>query len=157
STCTKSRSSAPPTTPCEHSSSAGWTTWRLGRSWFRIHGSKRSAVSGGGKQGTAWRARPPRCQFKWKQTQGENELEKGLIFTYLLTYGGAAASLYRPFYGLLVYICFAIVRPEAMWYWAVPEGNYSRIVAIALLVGWALHGFGSWKLGRAKGVVVALI
>jgi probable O-glycosylation ligase (exosortase A-associated) len=84
-------------------------------------------------------------------------MEKGLIFTYVLTYGGAVASLYRPFYGLLVYICFAIVRPEAMWFWAVPAGNYSRIVAIALLVGWTLHGFGNWNLGRARGIVLALI
>jgi probable O-glycosylation ligase (exosortase A-associated) len=82
---------------------------------------------------------------------------KGLFFTYLLTYGGALASLYRPFIGLLVYVCFAIIRPEAMWYWSVPAGNYSRIVALALLVGWAMHGFGNWQLGRARGVVLALL
>jgi hypothetical protein len=81
---------------------------------------------------------------------------KGLVLTYVLTYGGALASLFRPFVGLLVYVCFAIVKPEAMWYWAVPEGNYSRIVAVALLVGWALHGFGVWRLGRARGVVFCL-
>jgi probable O-glycosylation ligase (exosortase A-associated) len=81
---------------------------------------------------------------------------KGLVFTYVLTYGGAAASLFNPFVGLLVYVCFAIVKPEAMWHWVVPEGNYSRIVAAALLAGWALNGFGSWRLGRAGGVVAAL-
>ena len=80
---------------------------------------------------------------------------KGLIFTYALTYGGAVASLFDPFIGLLVYICFAIIKPESMWYWSVPEGNYSRIVAIALLVGWARKGFGQWRLGRAWGVVLA--
>ena len=37
----------------------------------------------------------------------------GLLFTYLLTYGGSALSLVRPFYGLLAYICFAIIRPES--------------------------------------------
>jgi probable O-glycosylation ligase (exosortase A-associated) len=82
---------------------------------------------------------------------------KGLIFTYLLTYGGAAASLLNPYWGLLVYICFAIVKPESMWYWSVPQGNYSRIVGVALLLGWALHGFGNWNLGRAWAVVAALI
>ena len=82
---------------------------------------------------------------------------KGLIFTLLLTYGGALASLFNPVNGLLVYICFAIIRPESMWYWAVGGGNYSRIVAIALLVGWALHGFGNWQFGRARGIVAALI
>ncbi|MBI3408461.1 MAG: O-antigen ligase family protein [Planctomycetes bacterium] len=79
----------------------------------------------------------------------------GLLFTYILTYGGAAVSLFNPFIGLLIYVCFAIVRPESMWYWSVPEGNYSRIVAAGLLLGWGLRGFGSWNFGQARGVVLA--
>ena len=82
---------------------------------------------------------------------------KGLIFTYLLTYGGAVASLVNPFYGLLVYICFSIIRPESLWHWSVPAGNYSRIVAIAMLIGWALHGFGNWNFRGAKPIVIALL
>lgn len=82
---------------------------------------------------------------------------KGLIFTYLLTYGGAAASLAAPYVGLLVYICFAVIKPESMWYWAVPAGNYSRIVAIALLLGWLAHGLGKWRFGPAKPIVYALL
>jgi probable O-glycosylation ligase (exosortase A-associated) len=81
---------------------------------------------------------------------------KGLVFTYVLTYGGALASLYNPFIGLLVYICFAIIKPDLLWSWAVPQGNYSRIVAIALLIGWVFKGFGSWKFGHARWVIVAL-
>jgi probable O-glycosylation ligase (exosortase A-associated) len=82
---------------------------------------------------------------------------KGLLFTYALTFGGAAAGLYYPFYGLLAYIALALLKPEFLWYWAVPEGNYSRIVGIALLVGWMVHGFGKWHFGRAKSIVVALV
>jgi O-antigen ligase len=82
---------------------------------------------------------------------------KGLIFTYVLTYGGAFASLVNPFVGLLVYTCFAIVKPEYMWYWSVPKGNYSRIVAIGLLLGWALSGFGNWRFGLARPTVVGLV
>jgi putative inorganic carbon (hco3(-)) transporter len=81
---------------------------------------------------------------------------KGLLFTYVLTYGGAVASLFSPFVGLLIYICFAVVRPESLWHWSIPPGNYSRIIAIALLIGWSLHGFGNWNFGRAKPVVFAL-
>lgn len=81
---------------------------------------------------------------------------KGLLFTYLMTYGGAAASLFKPYYGLLIYICFSIIKPEALWFWAVPQGNYSRIIALALLTGWALQGFGNWRLGRAGAIVGAL-
>src|SRR5262245_18166404 len=82
---------------------------------------------------------------------------KGLIFTYILTYGGAFVSLIDPYPGLLIYICFSIVRPESLWHWAVPPGNYSRIVAIALLTGWTFRGFGRWQFGRATPIVMALI
>lgn len=82
---------------------------------------------------------------------------KGLILTYLMTFGGASASLFNPFYGLLVYVSFAILRPESLWYWSVPAGNYSRIVGVALLIGWAIRGFGSWRFGRARAVVFALV
>ncbi len=81
----------------------------------------------------------------------------GLLFTYALAYGGAAVSLVRPFYGLLIYICFAIIRPESLWHWSVPAGNYSRIIAIALLIGWALNGFGNFRLGGAKWIVGSLV
>ena len=64
---------------------------------------------------------------------------KGLLFTVSLAYGGALVSLFSPFYGLLIYVCFAIVRPEDMWHWEVQGGNYSRIIAIAMLAGWLGH------------------
>lgn len=82
---------------------------------------------------------------------------KGLLFTYALTYGGAFVSLFSPWYGLLIYICFAILVPPSLWYWSVPAGNYSRIVAIGLLVGWAMSGFGNWNFGRARPVMVFLL
>lgn len=82
---------------------------------------------------------------------------KGLFFTYLLTYGGAFASLINPFVGLLIYVCFAIIRPEFLWHWSVPAGNYSRIVAIGLLIGWAFNGCGRWQLGRSGAIVGALV
>ena len=82
---------------------------------------------------------------------------KGLLFTYGLTYGGAVVALFNPFYGLLIYICFAILRPPALWYWSVPPSNYSEIIAIAMLIGWALAGFGNWRLGRAWGVIGAIV
>ena len=81
----------------------------------------------------------------------------GLFFTYLLTYGGAIVSLINPFYGLLIYICFAIIKPPALWPWCVPVGNYSRVIGIAFLVGWAINGFGDQKLGKAKPIVVCVV
>lgn len=83
---------------------------------------------------------------------------KGLIFTYLLSYGGAVVSLFNPFAGLLIYGSFAILKPETLWHWSLPQGgHFSRIVAVALLVGWAFKGFGRWEFGRARGVVIGFI
>lgn len=82
---------------------------------------------------------------------------KGLLFTYVMTYGGAVIALFNPFVGLLVYVCFAIIKPEALWYWSVPAGNYSRIIALSLLAGWGLKGFGDWKLGRVAGIAFFLV
>ena len=83
---------------------------------------------------------------------------KGLIFTYLLTYGGALASLVNPFVGLIIYVAFAILKPQSLWSYSLPQGGrYSLIVALALLAGWAMHGFGSWRFGTAKSVIYALL
>src|SRR5262245_29892492 len=83
---------------------------------------------------------------------------KGLLFTYGVAYGGAVVALFNPFYGLLAYVSFAIIRPESLWHWAVPAGqNFSRILAIAMLLGWASRGFGNWHFGRAAGAVWALV
>jgi probable O-glycosylation ligase (exosortase A-associated) len=81
----------------------------------------------------------------------------GLLFTYCVTIGGAIAALFNPFVGLLVYVCFAVLRPEFVWPWSVPQGNYSRVVALALLAGWALRGFGRRDLGRGKAVILILL
>lgn len=82
---------------------------------------------------------------------------KGLLFTYVMTYGGACVALFNPFVGLLIYICFAIIKPTSLWYWSVPQGNYSRIIAIALLVGWLFHGFGNWRFGKGRGILLAFL
>ena len=80
----------------------------------------------------------------------------GLLFTLLMTYGGSVVAIFRPYYGFLIYVCFSIIRPESLWFWSVPPGNYSRIIAISFLIGWALHGFGNWSLGSARRPTLAL-
>jgi O-antigen ligase len=83
---------------------------------------------------------------------------KALILTYLLTYGGALLALFEPLYGLYIYVAFAIISPETIWAWSVPQGgNYSRILAGAMLAGWAFRGFGSWNFGPTKGIVFGLL
>ena len=83
---------------------------------------------------------------------------KSLLFTFGLTYGGAFMALFYPFVGFLIYVCFAIMHPELLWSWSVPQGGqYSRVVAIGLLIGWMLHGLGNWQFGKAWSVVYSLI
>src|SRR6266481_2235925 len=83
---------------------------------------------------------------------------KGLIFTYALAYGGAATSLFRPLIGLYIYVLFAIIKPESLWPWSVPQGGqFSRIIAIALLLGWVISGCGDWRLGSARPIVFAFV
>lgn len=67
-----------------------------------------------------------------------------------MTYGGSLIALVRPYYGFLIYVCFSIIRPPSLWHWSVPAGNYSRIIAISFLIGWAINGFGNWRLGGAR-------
>src|SRR4051794_5866935 len=82
----------------------------------------------------------------------------GLAFTYTMAYGGSAGALVNPYVGFLIYVCFALLRPgPGLWFWSVPDGNYSKILAISLLIGWAIRGGGNWKLGPAKAPVLALI
>lgn len=82
---------------------------------------------------------------------------KGLLFTYLITGSGAVGGLIQPFYGFLAYICFAIIRPQYLWFWSVPQANYSRIIAVATIVGWLMRGFGDWRLGRSAPIVWAFL
>jgi putative inorganic carbon (HCO3(-)) transporter len=82
---------------------------------------------------------------------------KSLLFTFALTYGGSVVSLFRPYVGFLIYVCFAIIKPDMLWFWSVPEWNYSRTIALALLAGWTLNAFGKWKLGKAQPMIVCLI
>ncbi len=67
---------------------------------------------------------------------------KGLLFTLALSYGGAVVGLFEPFVGFLAYVMLANLRPEYIWFWAVPpNGNYSRVVAGGMLLGWAMKEF----------------
>jgi O-antigen ligase len=84
-------------------------------------------------------------------------MSKGLLFTYALTYGGSLVALFDPFVGLLIYVAFAILKPDFLWANATEPGNYSKIVAVAMLLGWCGRGFGSWRLGGGRGLVVLLL
>ena len=82
---------------------------------------------------------------------------KGLIIVYALTAIGTVGAFRNPLIGLFVYVGFAVLRPQAIFSFAGDMDGISRLVGIATLISWALHGFGNWKFGKGRGVVVALL
>lgn len=81
---------------------------------------------------------------------------KGLIFVYTLTALGVVGGLRSPRIGLFVYVALAILRPAHLWAWAGNMDGLSRLVGVAMLIGWAISGFGRWKFERGRGIVVAV-
>lgn len=83
----------------------------------------------------------------------------GKYLTYLIAYGGSFVSVFYPFIGLLAYVCFAILAPESLWFWEFQGfgGGFSRVIAIALLVGWTFQSFGGWHFGKAAPTVFSII
>jgi O-antigen ligase len=81
---------------------------------------------------------------------------KGLLLIYVVTALAAVIALGRPRIGVYVYVGFAVLRPQFIWGWAGDLDRVSFVVGLALLIGWALNGFGSWRIGRGRSVVIAL-
>jgi probable O-glycosylation ligase (exosortase A-associated) len=82
---------------------------------------------------------------------------KGLVLTYIITIIGGIAGLRYPLIGLNVYVGLAVLRPQFIFSFAGDLNYLSLFVGILLLIGWALQGFGSWRFGRARAIVLALV
>jgi probable O-glycosylation ligase (exosortase A-associated) len=64
---------------------------------------------------------------------------KQTVLMVLLTLAGTAGPFFRdPFWGVLIYDLFAVLRPQYMWEWSLPRDvNWSRYVALATLIALA--------------------
>src|SRR5262245_58288449 len=82
---------------------------------------------------------------------------KGLILVYLLAGIGTIGALRFPLIGLYVYVLLATLRPQFIFGFAGNFANLSVYVGVALLIGWAFKGFGSWRFGQARSVVAAFL
>jgi probable O-glycosylation ligase (exosortase A-associated) len=73
---------------------------------------------------------------------------KQLLVMIALTLAGTAGTyLVRPFWGVAVYYLFAVLRPQYLWEWALPQGiAWSFYVAIATLLAAVLSAFGIVRL-----------
>ncbi len=56
---------------------------------------------------------------------------KQLIFMAIMTLAGTFGVVFRPFWGVAVYYLFAILRPQYLWQWALPQMEWSRYIALS--------------------------
>jgi O-antigen ligase len=75
---------------------------------------------------------------------------KGLLFVYLLVGFGCVAALWRPTIGLYVYIFLGVLRPKYMWGFAGNLESLSDYVGGAMILGWAMQGFGSHRPEKGR-------
>jgi O-antigen ligase len=80
---------------------------------------------------------------------------KGTIFVLLVTLGGSFAALFDPFIGAVVYIGFALLRPDALW--GANVQGVSFIAGTAMLGGWFFAMFGNWRFGRGWPIIIGLL
>src|SRR5262249_27715091 len=60
---------------------------------------------------------------------------KQLVFMLVATGIGTLGALVSPFYGVAVYYLFAVLRPQSLWEWALPEGvQWSYYVALSTIL-----------------------
>jgi probable O-glycosylation ligase (exosortase A-associated) len=76
---------------------------------------------------------------------------KQLAFMIAATLAGTAGVyVVSPFLGVFVYYLFAVLRPQYLWKWSLPEGvNWSLYVALATLGATALAAFGVFEVPGA--------
>jgi len=80
-----------------------------------------------------------------------------VLFVYALTIFGTLIGPLSPYTAFLAYVMFGILKPDKLWFGMVEPSNYSRCIAIGMIVGWMLRGFGNWNLGRTWATILALL
>lgn len=75
---------------------------------------------------------------------------KQLLFLILLTALGVTGSFFRgPALGLVVYYLFAVLRPNYLWWWALPPGiAWSSYVGTAVIMSAVLLAGGAYRGGE---------
>lgn len=65
---------------------------------------------------------------------------KQLLFMMTMLSLGGVGAIYHPFWGVLLYYGFAVLRPQYMWKWTLPDGmRWSLFAAAAAVMGAVLN------------------
>jgi len=66
---------------------------------------------------------------------------KQLLFLMGISMLGGLGALYQPFWGLLLYYFFAVLRPQHLWQWALPfEWRWSLFAGVLVLFSFVING-----------------
>ena len=69
---------------------------------------------------------------------------KQLLFMIFMTLIGTGGVFFAPMCGVVVYYLFAVLRPQYLWQWVLPQDvSWSMFVAIGTLVGAGLYLMGA--------------
>ena len=90
-------------------------------------------------------------------------MEFGWLFTNLLGLAGTGYGWLNPFFGLMIFYMFSILKPTWLWFWVdYPTQRYSLFIGLSMLIGWFMQGMGNWSNIRGVrwplfGLIVYLI
>ena len=83
---------------------------------------------------------------------------KQFFLLFALTFAGGLLALVHPFWGLLLYYTFAVLRPQYLWDWALPmQVRWSLIAAVIVLVSVALNMHRIIARGALNTVLVLMV
>jgi probable O-glycosylation ligase (exosortase A-associated) len=78
-------------------------------------------------------------------------MKQTILMIALTLVGTVGVFTVEPFLGVWVYYLFAVLRPQYMWKWSLPEGvSWSRYVALATLLAVVGHRLGLFSFAKLK-------
>lgn len=83
---------------------------------------------------------------------------KQLAFMLMLTLAGATGAVIHPFYGILLYYTLAVLRPQLLWDWALPQDIRWSLIAVLITMGGMMLAMPrkNWRL-RFNGLAAMII
>jgi probable O-glycosylation ligase (exosortase A-associated) len=82
---------------------------------------------------------------------------KQLLFMMTMLSLGWIGAIYHPFWGVMLYYGFAVLRPQYMWKWTLPDGMRWSLMAAAAAVMGAVLNFNKLVEPRTFNKVFALM